>query len=55
MEVQGILDQIMPSLVPAIMVFFVYWLLGRKKMTSTKAIWILLALSIILGALGVLA
>ncbi|MBE6083098.1 MULTISPECIES: PTS system mannose/fructose/sorbose family transporter subunit IID [Tissierellales] len=55
MEVQGILDQIMPSLVPVALVFFVYWLLGRKKMTSTKAIWILLAISIILGAFGILS
>lgn len=54
MEVQGILDQIMPALVPAAIVYFVYWLLGRKKMNSTKAIWVLLALSIILGALGIL-
>ena len=54
MEVQEILDQIMPALVPALVVYFVYWLLGRKKMNSTKAIWILLALSIILGALGIL-
>lgn len=54
-EVQEMLDQIMPGLVPAILVFFVYWLLGRDKMTSTKAIWILLAISIVLGALGILA
>ena len=54
MEVQTILDQIMPALVPALLVYFVYWLLGRKKMTSTKAIWILLGLSIILGAFGIL-
>ncbi len=54
MEVQGILDQIMPALIPVALVAFVYWLLGRKKMNSTKAIWILLALSIILGAFGIL-
>lgn len=53
MEIQQILDQIMPALIPVIIVAFVYWILGRKKMTSTKAIWILLAMSIILGALGV--
>lgn len=54
MEIQGVLDQIMPSLIPAVLVFLVYWLLGRKGMTSTRAIWILLILSIIFGAFGIL-
>lgn len=54
MEIQQVLDQIMPSLIPVLLVIFVYWLLGKEKMTSTKAIWILLAISIILGGLGIL-
>lgn len=54
LEVQQALDQIMPALIPVILVAFVYWLLGKEKMTSTKAIWILLTASIILGGLGVL-
>ena len=37
---------------PAALVGFVYWLLGKKGMTSTKAIFIVLILGIVLGALG---
>ena len=50
---QEILNQIMPCLIPAAVVGSVYWLLGRKKMTSTKATLIVLALSIALHALGI--
>lgn len=55
MEVQDVLDQIMPALIPALIVFFVYWLLGRERMNSTRVIWILLVISIVLGAFGILA
>ena len=51
---QEILDQIMPCLIPAAVVAGVYWLLGRKKMSSTKAILIVMVLSIVLSALGIL-
>lgn len=54
MKLQDILDQIMPALVPVALVGGVYWLLGRKKMNSTKAIFILLILSLLLSALGIL-
>lgn len=53
-DFQGIFDQILPKLVPALIVGFVYWLLGKKNITSTKAIFIVLILSIALSALGVL-
>ncbi|WP_338082807.1 PTS system mannose/fructose/sorbose family transporter subunit IID [Enorma phocaeensis] len=52
MNVQDILNQICPKLVPAALVGFVYWLLGRKGMTSTKAIFIVLVIGVVLGALG---
>ena len=52
---QNIFNMIMPKLVPACLVGFVYWLLGKKGMTSTKAIFIVLFLSIALGALGIIA
>jgi PTS system mannose-specific IID component len=45
---------ICPKLVPAALVGFVYWLLGKKGMTSTKAIFIVLVLSIALGAFGII-
>lgn len=44
----------MPCLVPAAVVGGIYWLLGRKKMTSTKAIIIVMVLSIALHAMGIL-
>lgn len=51
---QEILNQIMPCLIPAAVVGSIYWLLGRKKMTSTKVTLIVLVLSIALHALGIL-
>jgi mannose PTS system EIID component len=55
MNVQNNLDMIIPKLLPAAVVGFVYWLLGKKGMTSTKAILIVLVLCVILGGLGVIA
>ncbi|HHW02139.1 MAG TPA: PTS system mannose/fructose/sorbose family transporter subunit IID [Thermoanaerobacterales bacterium] len=47
MKLQDILNQIMPALIPVGLVAFVYWLLGRKGMNSTKAIFLLILLAII--------
>lgn len=55
LEGQAILDQIMPSLIPVLVVAGVYLLLGKKKMTSTKAILLIMAASIIFYAIGFLA
>ena len=55
MNVQDILNQICPKLVPAALVGFVYWLLGKKGMTSTKAIFIVLVIGVVLGALNLVA
>lgn len=54
-DIQGICNNICPKLVPAALVGFVYWLLGRKGMTSTKAIFIVLVIAIALGAFGIIA
>lgn len=54
-DLQHICNMICPKLVPAALVGFVYWLLGKKGMTSTKAIFIVLILAIILGGLGWIA
>lgn len=51
---QEILDQIMPCLVSVLVVVGIYWLLGRKKMSSSKAILLVMVLSIILYALKIL-
>ena len=55
LNVQDILNNICPKLVPAALVGFVYWLLGRKGMTSTKAIFIVLVIGIVFGALNLVA
>ncbi|QRN48708.1 PTS system mannose/fructose/sorbose family transporter subunit IID [Macrococcoides bohemicum] len=53
-NVQNNIDMILPRLVPLLIVLGVYWLLGRKNMNSTRAIFIVLIVSVILSALGVL-
>lgn len=50
-----VLDKIIPNLIPIVIVALTYWLLGRKKLNSTKVIFILLILAIILYNLKVLA
>ena len=55
LEGQAIVDQIMPSLVPVLVVAGIYFLLGKKKMTSTKAILIIMVASIVFHAIGLLA
>jgi len=47
-----LLDKIMPFLVPLAIVFLAYWLLGKKKMTSTKLILVLFILGFVLGNLA---
>ena len=51
-DLQHIFNVICPKLIPAALVGFVYWLLGKKGMTSTKAIFIVLIIGIVLGGLG---
>jgi len=53
--IQDTLDQILPALVPVLLVALTYWMLGNKKLNSTKVIWIILILSIVLSAFGILA
>ncbi|QGV16949.1 PTS system, mannose-specific IID component [Lacticaseibacillus paracasei subsp. paracasei] len=49
------LDQILPALVPIALVALAYWLLGCKKMNSTRVIWVFLIGSIVLYSLKLLA
>ncbi|PNV63632.1 PTS fructose transporter subunit IID [Clostridium sp. chh4-2] len=46
-SVQELADQIMPALAPALVVFFTYWMLGRKKMNSTRVTFLLVFVGII--------
>lgn len=48
---QDMLDKIMPCLIPLSIVMFSYWLLGKKKMNSTRLIFVLIALGMVLGNL----
>ncbi|EMV8560613.1 PTS system mannose/fructose/sorbose family transporter subunit IID [Staphylococcus pseudintermedius] len=47
-------DMILPRLVPLAVVFSVYWLLGRKNMNSTRAIFIVIIVAILFSSLGIL-
>jgi len=49
---QDKLDMILPKLVPACIVGLIYWMLGKKNMTATRAIFIVLFVSIALSAVG---
>lgn len=51
---QEILNQIMPSLVSVLVVTFIYFLLGKKNMSSTKAIILVMISSILLYSIGIL-
>lgn len=48
---QDMFDKILPSLLPLGIVMLSYWLLGKKKVNSTKLIFILIALGMVLGNL----
>lgn len=53
---QDMLDKILPCLLPLGIVMLSYWLLGKKRINSTKLIFILIALGMVLGNLqGMLA
>lgn len=54
-DIQNTLDMILPKLLPAVIVFGIYWLLGRKNMNSTRAIFIVIIVCVILSALGIIA
>lgn len=45
------IDKLMPALIPALMVGLIYWLLGKKKMSSTKAILVVIVIGVIFGGL----
>jgi PTS system mannose-specific IID component len=51
---QDMLDKIMPGLIPLAIVLLSYWLLGKKKMTSTKLIFVLIILGVVLFNLNIL-
>lgn len=52
--VQDFLNQIMPGLIPVLLVVFSYWMLGRKNMNSTRLIILVVVLAIVLYNLHLL-
>ena len=53
--VQELADKIMPSLAPTLVVFFAYWMLGRKKMNSTRVTLLLVVVGILAYNLKIFA
>ncbi|GIO19217.1 PTS fructose transporter subunit IID [Oceanobacillus oncorhynchi subsp. incaldanensis] len=47
LSIQELADQILPSLGPVLVVAVTYWMLGKKKLNSTRVVFILMALGII--------
>ena len=54
LSIQEMLDKIMPNLMPLGVVLFSFWLLGKKGMSSTKLIFVLIALGIVIGNLDLI-
>ncbi len=54
MAIQSQLDAIMPKMIPVLLTFICYRLLGKRKVSMTKLVLIVLAISIIGSALGIL-
>lgn len=54
LNVQDVLDQIMPMVIPVILVGVVYWLLGKSWFNSTRAILLIIVLGIVLHYFGIM-
>lgn len=54
MPVQDMLDSIMPNLIPVAIVVFIYWILDKKSMNSSKAIILLIIVAIACSYFGIL-
>ena len=50
----GILDKIMPALLPVAVTIFVYWLLGKKNITPTKIIGLIILICLLGSFTGIL-
>ena len=55
MEIQPLIDQILPSLIPVLITFIVYKLLGYRRMSVTKIIFLVIIFAMILARFGILA
>lgn len=55
LDLQNTIDMILPRLLPAAICGGVYWLLGKKNMNATKAIFIVLIVCVALSAFGIIS
>lgn len=54
LKLQTLLDNIMPGLLGFAFVFFIYWLIAKKKFSALKIIGLIFLIGIVLGGLGVI-
>ena len=54
LSIQDLLDKILPSMIPVLLVFVLYWLLGKKKVSPNMLIIGVMLLGILLKAIGFL-
>lgn len=54
LSLQDTLNQIMPKMIPVILVAIIYYLLGKKYFNSTKAIVSIIVISILFRVLGIM-
>lgn len=48
-EVQSILDGIFPKLIPLLLVFAVYWIMSKKKVSTVRMILLLMLFTFVLA------
>ena len=53
-EIQALLDNILPYLLPVLATFGIYKALGSKKMTTVRMVWLIIAVCIVLTYFGIL-
>lgn len=53
-NVQDLFDQIFPRLVPALFTGLIFWILGRKGMTPTKTIFMIIIFALLMSYFKVL-
>jgi PTS system mannose-specific IID component len=53
-DLQGLLDGMIPYILPIALVAFCYWMLKNRRLTPVKVILIVAVITFVLGALGIL-
>ena len=54
LNIQDTLDQIMPKMIPVALVALIYWLLGKKNFNSTRVIFLVIILGIVMKVVGLM-